>query len=220
MPLLIIQLALLIAVAFVIGAVLGRIIRGKNKDKADTDRMIVAAALSEPAGDEKPEAVAPAAGKEKPLASPAASKKPAAEKAIIRETVSVPDAEPVGDWEIKTSLLEETTVSEADQPLLLDGPRDGKADDLTTVNGIGQGVQTLLNNLGIYHYDQIAGWSVEEAGWIERNIGFPRRVSRESWIGQAVKLSQAQKKTALKSKAKTRKTPTKSRTKTVKKTDS
>ncbi len=221
MPLLIIQLALLIAVAFVIGAVLGRLIRGRNKDKADAQRTIIAAAASEPAGEERPEPVAPKSSQEKaslPQESLVAPESFAA-KVVDQKTDPVPDAEPVGDWDARSPLLAEAGQQDAHRPVPLDAPRGGKADDLTAINGIGQAIQSLLNNLGIYHYNQIALWSAEEKIWVERNIGFPRRATRENWIGQAVKLTAAQKKTSLKGKAKAQKTPARPRAKSVTKTE-
>lgn len=48
MPLLIVQLAILIAVAFVVGCFLGRILRRRKSAGSDHERTIVAAALSTP----------------------------------------------------------------------------------------------------------------------------------------------------------------------------
>ncbi len=45
MPMLIIQLAILIAVAFVIGCVLGRLFKGKKSTANDKEDTIIAAAL-------------------------------------------------------------------------------------------------------------------------------------------------------------------------------
>ena len=47
----------------------------------------------------------------------------------------------------------------------------------------------LLNEIGIYHLDQIAGWSAEEVAWADENlVGFKGRVSRDDWVGQAQRL--------------------------------
>jgi len=44
----------------------------------------------------------------------------------------------------------------------------------------------LCNDLGIYHFDQIAGWGAEELAWIDQNLkGFKGRASRDNWIDQA-----------------------------------
>ena len=40
--------------------------------------------------------------------------------------------------------------------------------------------------MGIYHYDQIAGWSPEEVAWVDQNLkGFKGRASRDAWVAQA-----------------------------------
>ena len=44
--------------------------------------------------------------------------------------------------------------------------------------------------MGYYHYDQIAGWSPEEAAWVDANLdGFKGRVTRDDWVAQARALS-------------------------------
>lgn len=75
------------------------------------------------------------------------------------------------------------------KPRLLKGPRRGKADDLTRIGGIGKAIQKKLNETGVFHYDQVARWSDEEAGWISRAIGFPGRVEREGWREEAARLA-------------------------------
>ena len=74
----------------------------------------------------------------------------------------------------------------ADQPKAMDGPRDGSADDLKRISGVGPKLEALLNSLGIYHFDQIAGWSEAEIAWVDDNLkGFKGRVTRDNWIEQA-----------------------------------
>ncbi len=92
-----------------------------------------------------------------------------------------------------------------------------KADDLTVIKGIGRAVQGLLNGIGVFHYDQIASWNDEESRWIERNIGFPRRVEREDWVAQAAKLANAANKASAKQADKPRKAPAKPRPRRTKK---
>lgn len=74
------------------------------------------------------------------------------------------------------------------QPLSLDSP-NGQADDLTLITGIGPRIQTILNDYGIWHFSQIADWSPENEAWIDRELNFAGRVSREGWIGQARELA-------------------------------
>lgn len=66
---------------------------------------------------------------------------------------------------------------------------DGEADDLTRIKGIGPKLSEKLHDLGIFHFRQIAGWSDDEAEWIEDSLAFKGRVRRENWVGQARKLS-------------------------------
>jgi predicted flap endonuclease-1-like 5' DNA nuclease len=74
---------------------------------------------------------------------------------------------------------------EPSKPVGIDAPLDGKADDLKLIKGIGAKNEKVCNDLGIYHFAQIADWSSEEAAWIGQHMEFPGRVEREYWIGQA-----------------------------------
>lgn len=71
------------------------------------------------------------------------------------------------------------------RPQSLSSPRDGKADNLKRIRGIGQVNENRLNELGIYHYDQIASWTEAETRWVGDYLDFPGRVEREDWVGQA-----------------------------------
>lgn len=66
---------------------------------------------------------------------------------------------------------------------------DGKADDLTRIKGIGPKLSKRLNEVGIFHFKQIAGWSDEEANWVDDHLSYKGRVAREAWVSQARILS-------------------------------
>ncbi|MEM0985494.1 MAG: hypothetical protein AAGJ32_04545 [Pseudomonadota bacterium] len=72
----------------------------------------------------------------------------------------------------------------ADGPSRLSGPR-GAADDLTAIKGIGPKIESLLNTIGFYHYDQIASWTAADGRWVDERLAFKGRVSREKWVQQA-----------------------------------
>lgn len=76
------------------------------------------------------------------------------------------------------------------QPLGLRAARGGQADDLKRIKGIGKVNEGKLNDLGIWHFDQIAGWSAEEIDWVDDYIAFPGRIQREDWVGQAKQLAE------------------------------
>lgn len=62
---------------------------------------------------------------------------------------------------------------------------DGQPDDLTLISGVGPRIQTILNDFGIWHFSQIADWSPENEAWIDTQLNFAGRVSREGWVQQA-----------------------------------
>ncbi|EAR52814.1 NADH:ubiquinone oxidoreductase 41 kD complex I subunit [Oceanicola granulosus HTCC2516] len=79
---------------------------------------------------------------------------------------------------------------EADRPPLLEAPRGGQADDLKRIRGIGPKLERVLNEMGIYHFDQIAGWGPRELAWVDDNLqGFRGRASRDRWVEQARAIS-------------------------------
>ena len=62
----------------------------------------------------------------------------------------------------------------------------GKADDLKEIEGIGPAMEKLANELGFYHFDQIANWSEADVAWVDANLkGFKGRVTRDKWVAQA-----------------------------------
>ena len=77
------------------------------------------------------------------------------------------------------------------RPAALQGARDGTPDDLKKIKGVGPKLETLLNTLGFYHFDQIAAWTADEVAWVDQNLtGFKGRVSRDGWVDQAATLAQ------------------------------
>jgi NADH-quinone oxidoreductase subunit E len=76
------------------------------------------------------------------------------------------------------------------KPELLTAARDNKPDDLEIIWGVGPKLATMLNEMGVWHFDQIAGWKAEELAWVDARLtGFKGRATRDDWISQAKKLS-------------------------------
>ena len=115
------------------------------------------------------------------------------------EPASEPAPEPVGD-PVESDAGSDTDfdgdgvvegTDEGTKPAALDGPRDGKGDDLKQIKGIGPKLEKLCNSLGFWHFDQIAAWSSDEVAWVDANLtGFKGRVSRDNWVSQAKTLAQ------------------------------
>jgi len=77
------------------------------------------------------------------------------------------------------------------QPRVMKAPRKSGADDLKMIKGVGPKLEKLLNDMGFYHFDQIAKWTEDEVRWVDQNLeGFKGRVSRDSWVEQAKLLAE------------------------------
>ncbi len=77
-------------------------------------------------------------------------------------------------------------TDEGSKPATLSAARDGQADDLKMIKGVGPALEQLCNRLGFFHFDQIAAWTPEEVAWVDANLeGFKGRVSRDDWVEQA-----------------------------------
>lgn len=76
-----------------------------------------------------------------------------------------------------------------DKPPILKRARKGGPDDLKRVPGITKAIEDQLNELGIFHVDQIADWSEENTAWIDATLQLRGRVKREKWVAEAGMLS-------------------------------
>jgi predicted flap endonuclease-1-like 5' DNA nuclease len=75
------------------------------------------------------------------------------------------------------------------RPPSLAAPRDGLADNLMQIKGIGPKIEASLHGLGIFHIDQIAGWTRAHADWVDARLGYGGRIRRERWVEQAIALA-------------------------------
>jgi len=72
------------------------------------------------------------------------------------------------------------------RPAALAAARESGADDLKKIKGVGPKLEQQLNELGLFHFDQIAAWTEAEVAWMDGNLkGFKGRVSRDDWVAQA-----------------------------------
>ena len=92
----------------------------------------------------------------------------AAEKPLVEEPV--PTAPALGDLGFEQ----------------LPGPR-GVADDLKKLPGISPAIEKQLNDLGIFHYTQIAELNEKAAHNVGEEVGLPGRV--DGWIAKAKELT-------------------------------
>ncbi|CUH80405.1 NADH-quinone oxidoreductase chain 2 [Tritonibacter multivorans] len=115
-----------------------------------------------------------------------------AEKPAKADTPAKADAETPAKaakkTEAKDAMAEATWVQE-EKPVTLDGPRDGKADDLKMLKGVGPKLEQTLHELGFFHFDQVAAWTEAEVAWVDTRLKFKGRIERDNWIEQAKKLA-------------------------------
>lgn len=110
-----------------------------------------------------------------PVAAPEAAEKPS-KPAPKAKKAARPKSQPAS----------ESLAVEAKKPSTLSAPRDGGADDLKMIKGIGPKLEAILNDIGFFHYDQIANWGQAEIKWADSELpGFKGRASRDNWIDQA-----------------------------------
>ncbi len=108
----------------------------------------------------------------------ASTSETAAETAGEPASEAVPEAAPVE--------IEEVLASE-DKFEKLGAPR-GPADDLKKVSGVGPVIEQKLNDLGIYHYWQIAAFSKDDIKEVDDGLNFKGRIERDDWLTQAKSL--------------------------------
>jgi predicted flap endonuclease-1-like 5' DNA nuclease len=75
------------------------------------------------------------------------------------------------------------------KPAGLPAPRGGRKDNLTHVIGILPVIETSLNSIGVFHFDQVGEFSDENVSWLEAHLGIDGRINREHWREQARELA-------------------------------
>ncbi|WP_170434735.1 NADH-quinone oxidoreductase subunit E [Ruegeria arenilitoris] len=111
--------------------------------------------------------------------------KPAARQAAPKKSAKAEPSSPEG-----AAAKPEATEA---QPETLSGAREGKPDDLKLLKGVGPKLEQTLNELGFYHFDQIAAWTPEHVAWVDARLKFKGRIERDGWIEQAAKLAAGEK---------------------------
>jgi NADH-quinone oxidoreductase subunit E len=75
------------------------------------------------------------------------------------------------------------------KPSVLKAPRKSGADDLKLISGVGPKLEGVLNELGFWHFDQIAAWTQAEVVWVDSRLKFKGRIVRDNWMEQAATLA-------------------------------
>jgi NADH-quinone oxidoreductase subunit E len=116
--------------------------------------------------------------------------KPRKAKATPAKTAAAKPAPAAKPAKAATAKASAPASGKAAKPKMRKAARKGGADDLKQIKGVGPALEKLLNDMGVYHYDQIAGWSAAEVAWVDDNLlKFKGRVSRDGWVEQAATLA-------------------------------
>lgn len=76
------------------------------------------------------------------------------------------------------------------KPLIRSAPRPNGKDDLKDIEGIDRELELKLNELGIYHFDQIAKWNAKNCHWVEEYFTLEdSQIKEANWVEQAKQLS-------------------------------
>ncbi len=129
----------------------------------------------------EPEPKKPAA--KKAAAPKAASAKAPAAKAPVAKTAAAPAKAPAKPK--AAAKPARAAVAPDGKPEMLTKARAGGADDLKLISGVGPKLEGTLNELGVYHFDQVASWRKKEIEWVDERLRFKGRIERDGWIAQA-----------------------------------
>jgi NADH-quinone oxidoreductase subunit E len=83
------------------------------------------------------------------------------------------------------SVAPESPAPAESAPDRLEAPLGGKPDDLKRIQGVGPKLEALLNEMGFWHFHQIAAWGPAEIAWVDSRLVFKGRIIRDDWVGQA-----------------------------------
>jgi NADH-quinone oxidoreductase subunit E len=96
----------------------------------------------------------------------------------------------IRDGDVAVAERPVTLADDAQAPVILSAPRGGRGDDLKLIVGVGPKLESLLQQLGFWHFDQIADWTPAQVAWVNGRLGtFRGRIERDDWIAQARKLA-------------------------------
>jgi predicted flap endonuclease-1-like 5' DNA nuclease len=115
---------------------------------------------------------------------------PVAERAPPPEPAQVSVADVVeAVEEVETVPAPLVPAGSEERPSSLPAAAGGASDDFTLIDGVGPMLQTTLNALGIYHFEQIANWTPANIAWVDQYLRLRGRISREEWVEQAADLA-------------------------------
>ncbi len=119
-----------------------------------------------------------------------AKKKPAAKAPAPKVAVKPSEkATPASNAVKPAAPKADAAATSEKKPRTLAAPRKAGADDLKLISGVGPKLEGVLNELGFWHFDQVAKWTANEIAWVDSRLKFKGRIERDDWVSQATKLA-------------------------------
>lgn len=168
------QSAILLAIAFILGCIIGCWLRRLFANDAVAPTVAAASTVAAAA------MVASAAPK------PAPATPVAVPPALEPQPAPVKLAAPVA-LKAKAPAKKATPMAKPSVAKVVAAP--AKPDDLELIVGIGPKNNRQLNEMGITRFAQIAGWSAKDEEDYGVKMDFPGRIEREEWVRQAKNLA-------------------------------
>ena len=125
-----------------------------------------------------------------PLTPKAAPPKPAPEPKPVASTPPPPAVPPVEGHGITTEIAD-AVEDVVDQFVGITShtrvePVKGPGDTLTQLKGLGPKAASILADLGVTRFEQIASWNAADVAAIDAQMGaFKGRITRDRWVDQA-----------------------------------
>ncbi|KPQ08122.1 MAG: NADH-quinone oxidoreductase subunit NuoE [Rhodobacteraceae bacterium HLUCCA12] len=120
----------------------------------------------------------------KPAAGLAVDETGSTEQEARAKTKAKPKAKSAASPVVEPAKVDNGDAFVPSEPARMDRPK-GTADDLKKLKGVGPKLEKMLNELGFWHFHQIAAWTESEVAWVDDHLKFKGRIERDGWIEQA-----------------------------------
>ncbi|MFS8044993.1 NADH-quinone oxidoreductase subunit NuoE [Rhizobium sp. BR 314] len=87
----------------------------------------------------------------------------------------------------KAEAAKKPSLDDKDRPAGIERP--AQPDDLQLISGVGPKIESILHELGIFTFAQVASWHEAERHWVDGYLNFKGRIERDEWVKQAEALA-------------------------------
>ncbi|KAA1177751.1 NADH-quinone oxidoreductase subunit E [Rhizobium tropici] len=121
------------------------------------------------------------------LKTPATAPKEAAKNAKATETQPLSGTAASAAVSEKAGSAPKPLLTDKDRPAAIEKP--AQLDDLQLISGVGPKIESILHEIGIFTFAQVASWKKAEREWVDGYLNFRGRIERDDWIKQAKALA-------------------------------